>query len=195
MSHSGSQGGRVQPSGYCSSGRGSNRVSPFVRSRKGQFSLEIIFLLGFFVIVFAAVLLIATERSAEIGKENAQIAAADVVNIITREIRYAYIAGEGYERNFTLPRTLQGANYSLMVVDYTAESAKGLDAGPQAAMLYLNATTLQAPSMMPLPYKVLITYCPRQDAFLYHTGFKVTLEAPLWTKPGGTTGPPAPCRA
>jgi hypothetical protein len=169
--------------------------SSFVRSRTGQFSLEIVLLFGFFVILFTGVLIIVTQRSAEVDKENTQIAAADVVNILTREIRYSYIAGEGYERNFILPYTIRGVNYSITIIDFTAEAAQGLDeGGPQAAMMYLNTSTLQAPSMMPLPYKVLIAYCPRQDALLYHASFKVTLEMPLWTKPSSVTGPLVPCR-
>jgi hypothetical protein len=146
---------------------------------------EFLMLTGFFLIVFAGVMLIATQRSAELGREQAQAAAADVTNIMTREIRYAYIGGEGYSRTFVIPRTLNGVNYSIMILNYSNTFVSGIPSGaPQAAILLVNASNLPAPSMLPLPYRVELRYVDRTDAALKTTAFTVTLELPAWVNPG-----------
>jgi hypothetical protein len=146
---------------------------------------EFLMLTGFFLVVFAGVMLIATQRSAELGRGQAQAAAADVANIMTREIRYAYIGGEGYSRTFVIPRTLNGVNYSIMMLNYSSTYATGIPGGaPQAALLLINASNLPAPSQLPLPYRVQLKYVDRNDAALTSTAFAVALEVPEWVNPG-----------
>jgi hypothetical protein len=120
---------------------------------RAQVSFEFLMLFGFLFIVFIALVVILQQRSSEVFDQNVQNSQLAVGDVMVREIRYAYIAGDGYTRDFELPMKVNSWNYTMKVV-------KSLTA-PAAAVLIVsvNASSNVVPSTFSLPPQLTQTWC------------------------------------
>ena len=71
-----------------------------MKHNKAQISLEFFALNGFLLLTFIGLLLIVQQRSIQIQQESLVRGEQAVSEVLLREIRYAYIAGHGYSRDF-----------------------------------------------------------------------------------------------
>lgn len=112
---------------------------------KGQISLEFMALTGFLLIAFVGLVVIVQQRGVEVIKENLQRSQDGVSDIILRELRYGYQAGDGYAREFDLPRTIGGNAYVVEVQSF--ENASTLSVA-------YKATTGVGPTVRSVPGRV-----------------------------------------
>ena len=142
-------------------------------ARKGQTGYEFIALMSFLLLVFAAVLVIVTQRGTQIANDNAHAGVQEVADNLAREMRYAYIGGQGYSREFSMPPVINGFNYSITLIHAP---------GANATMLMLNSTQIQAPVLVPVPFALSVQYQSRDDASISNNEYYVTLLLPLWVE-------------
>lgn len=145
-------------------------------SRAGQLSIEFVILMGAFFIVFFALLIVLQERGTDIYKDNQRRAAIAAADVVVREVRYAYTAGDGYERSFSMPFTLVGFYYNMSVIQ-----------GDNASVLlfrFKNTTT--TPVSLPLPLRIdpVVIICnppgSHCDIEVENTVGRVQLRIPDW---------------
>jgi hypothetical protein len=142
-------------------------------ARKGQTGYEFIALMSFLLLVFAAVLLVVTQRGAQLSSDNARASAQQVADNLAREMRYAYIGGQGYAREFDIPLRLYGINYSITLIHA---------AGANATMLMLNSTSIASPVLVPVPFALSVQYESRDNAAISTSESYATLLLPLWVE-------------
>ena len=94
-----------------------------MKHNKAQISLEFFALNGFLLLTFIGLLLIVQQRSIQIQQESLVRGEQAVSEVLLREIRYAYIAGHGYSRDFELPRTVRGLPYEVTIINSPPGSA------------------------------------------------------------------------
>lgn len=82
---------------------------------KGQISLEFVLLIGILIAIFSVYLPVFWEQIQGIREEREFLEARKVGFILKREIELASLYGEGYSRNFTLPRLILNENYTIKI--------------------------------------------------------------------------------
>ncbi len=85
------------------------------RMRRAQTTIEFFILVGFMLFVLLAFFLVVQERSSLIKQEIYQREIEGVGNIITQEISLASQVRFGYTRVFSLPATIGGEDYTLLL--------------------------------------------------------------------------------
>ncbi|MFH1400553.1 MAG: hypothetical protein ABIH41_03475 [Nanoarchaeota archaeon] len=85
--------------------------------RKGQTSIEFMFLVGFMFIIFMSFLVVISLRmdEAKAAKDVQDI--KETTNILAAEIRNAQLFDQGYKRAFRLPITINGKSYNITMLD------------------------------------------------------------------------------
>ena len=85
--------------------------------KKAQSGIEFAVILGavfFFFVAFIVLINFSIEKK---DYEKKDLALTVEANYLADEIALAHQAGEGYERNFTLPQTVLGKNYQIEIVE------------------------------------------------------------------------------
>ena len=114
---------------------------------KAQISVEFITLVSFMFLIFIIFFGLAVNKYRESLETRDQVLIDQLGTLIKSEINLAFELEEGYERNFTLPPTLEGISYSTTF-------AQGLN----GTSLVVNYTSLGNPheSVFILPKDVVI---------------------------------------
>jgi hypothetical protein len=87
--------------------------------RKGQMSVEFTILLCSMFLVFVLFAYVATERFSQIRADNDRLMLEDFADYLKSEISNAANAAEGYERVFSIPETLNGRKYRVVINAFT----------------------------------------------------------------------------
>lgn len=87
--------------------------------KKAQSSVEVALLVGFMFLTFNVFLLVIAHRMVEIQDEKDRLLIEDMSSVIESEITLASTVEDGYERSFTIPKTLKGINYSIELFNST----------------------------------------------------------------------------
>ncbi len=142
-------------------------------NRKGQISVEFFALNGFLLIVFLALLIVIQQRGSQITQENSLSAAQQLADVVVREVRYAYVAGDGYTRDFSLPRTIAGAPYALELIQ-----------GPDASTISVRYRDDRISRVvLPLPQRVINAtnpLLPPEKPRVQNVGGRVFMYLPEW---------------
>jgi len=112
--------------------------------RKGQTSLEFLMTLVFAALVFSVFyVFIIGEFSILFGESYVGAQAEVLAEEIAAEINYAYISGDGYSANITLPEQISGRDYIVVynstyrVVEVDIVEEEPLDEDDYGASFYL----------------------------------------------------------
>jgi hypothetical protein len=89
--------------------------------RRGQTSLEFMFLIGFMFIIFAIFFIVIQERTIQVQQQRDYISLKEINNIIKSEVRTAQFFSNGYTRNFTLPPLIYGRQYTVNISEDRSE--------------------------------------------------------------------------
>lgn len=81
--------------------------------KKGQAAVEFAMGLSILFMIFAVFMIFITQRTAEQAEINFRVAIDTFDNFIRSEISTAASVEDGYARNFTIPPTFAGLNYTL----------------------------------------------------------------------------------
>jgi hypothetical protein len=87
--------------------------------KKAQSSVEVALLVGFMFLVFNVFLLVIAQRMVEVQEQKDRQLIEDMSSVIESEILLASGVENGYERTFTIPKTLRGINYSIDLINST----------------------------------------------------------------------------
>ena len=110
-------------------------MSVHASRRRAQVSLEFVIVAGFAVLLLVAMLTIALAQIRTATTEGTQSGMYDVALSIQQELLTARSVGDGYEREFTLPGTIQGRTYAISLLpDGNASIVLVTLAGKQASV-------------------------------------------------------------
>ncbi len=85
--------------------------------KKSQSAMEFISLASFMLLLVVGFFSVASSKILQ-AKEDANIKIAeDAADIIYREVNIAESSNEGYKRTFMAPQTINGADYSMRIID------------------------------------------------------------------------------
>lgn len=85
--------------------------------RKGQTSIEFMFLMGFMFVIFIVFFLVINDRAVEINVERDRQSLQELNNIIRAEVRNANFFDDGYYREFWVPKMVDGRNFTMDLSD------------------------------------------------------------------------------
>jgi len=87
------------------------------RSRRGQSSVEFVILFGFVMFLFIVFFILIQQQSinALAGQKSGRV--TQLKNMVLSEFDIATKASYGYSRTFTIPATIDGASYSIALLD------------------------------------------------------------------------------
>ena len=85
--------------------------------RKSQSAIEFISLATFMLLVILGFFAITSSKILESKEEGNREIAADIADFAYREIEIAKSVNDGYTRVFSMPRTVNGVNYSIKITD------------------------------------------------------------------------------
>lgn len=89
--------------------------------KRGQTSLEFMFLIGFMFIIFAIFFIVIQERTIQVQQQRDYISLKEINNIIKSEIRTAQFFDNGYTTNFSLPPLIYGRQYIINISEDRSE--------------------------------------------------------------------------
>src|SRR3989338_1440278 len=84
---------------------------------RGQSSIELIIVVGFFAFVFLIFLSVIHQNTASQRLEQRNILIVDVALQVQQEINLATNSINGYSRQFVLPSTIAGLSYQASIID------------------------------------------------------------------------------
>ena len=85
--------------------------------KKSQSAIEFIFLASFMLLLVVGFFSVVNSKLLQ-AKEDANVQIAeDSANIVYREVMIAESSNEGYKRTFSAPQTINGADYSMKIID------------------------------------------------------------------------------
>jgi len=87
------------------------------KGAKGQSGIELLMLVSYSLIVFSAIYLVILQSNFSAIKEKRNMESMKISEWIGYEIDIATSIGDGYSKNFTLPDTIIGGTYSVIVTD------------------------------------------------------------------------------
>lgn len=99
------------------------RINSILRTRnsnikaKGQSGIELLMLVSYSLLVFSAVYLVILQSNFSAIKEKRNMESMKISEWIGYEIDIATSIGDGYSKNFTLPDTIVGGTYSVLITD------------------------------------------------------------------------------
>lgn len=87
------------------------------RGRNAQVSIEFMLIIGFLMIVLIGFVVGIMRQHQEIREDKEYVIVRDIAFKIKDEIDIAYKVQPVYTRNFTLPRYIEGIEYSINITD------------------------------------------------------------------------------
>ena len=84
---------------------------------KSQSAVEFIMLASFMLFVIIGFFSITSSNMLQAREEANRQIAEDIANFAYREIEIAKSVNDGYKRNFNMPQTVNGVNYSISITD------------------------------------------------------------------------------
>ena len=84
---------------------------------KSQSAIEFIILASFMLFVIVGFFAITSSKILDAKEEGNRKIAEDVVSIVSNEVEIAKSVNSGYKRNFFLPLTINGADYTITLTD------------------------------------------------------------------------------
>jgi hypothetical protein len=84
-------------------------------SRRGQTSLEFLFLIGFMFIIFMVFFIVIQERTVDISRNKDYVSLKEVNNIVKYEVKNAQYFDNGYRRTFWMPPRIYGRTYQAEI--------------------------------------------------------------------------------
>ena len=86
-------------------------------SLKSQSATEFIVLASFMLFVVIGFFAIATSNTTDAREESKKKTSQDIADFAYREIELAKSVKDGYVRNFSMPKTVNGLDYNIGIVD------------------------------------------------------------------------------
>jgi hypothetical protein len=83
--------------------------------RKAQSAFEFIFIFGIFLSALVVSMWVSSTKTAEIGEYNKNLLIDDLLLKVTEKINTAWIEGEGFSTNVTLPALVASSEYGISV--------------------------------------------------------------------------------
>ncbi len=99
--------------------------------KKAQSSMEFVILTGFMLVSFLVFYIVIQGKIVDANKNALDMNAKQVETLIINELKVAESVTDGYYREFELPRTIQGMNY-------TAQILSGVGGTPEIVITYSN---------------------------------------------------------
>ena len=94
---------------------------------KGQGSVEFIMILSILLVMLAAIAVASTAKTRDINAYAFQREADSVLGYAGSKINTAYLEGDGFETNITLPERIMGFDYNVSVEDdYLVINSSGM---------------------------------------------------------------------
>ena len=87
--------------------------------QKSQSAMEFIVLASFMLLVILGFFAVTSSRILEAKEEGDRKIAEDIAALAYNEIEIAKSVNDGYIRNFVMPQTVNGVNYSISITDNT----------------------------------------------------------------------------
>ncbi len=87
--------------------------------KKAQSSVEVALLIGVMFLTFNIFLLVIAQRMVDVQDQKDQALIEDMSSVIESEIVLAAGVEDGYSRNFEIPQTLKGIDYSVELITST----------------------------------------------------------------------------
>lgn len=91
--------------------------------KKAQSSVEVTLLIGFMFLTFNIFLLAIAQRMVDVQNQKDRQLIEDMSSVIGGEITLAAGVEDGYSREFEIPQTLKGINYSVELVSSSTMKA------------------------------------------------------------------------
>lgn len=86
-------------------------------NKKAQFAMEFILLITFMLIVFLGFFAAVSYTITESEENKKQQAAENIAALVDNEIKLARSVNDGYEKTFTVPKKIDGNNYTINIVE------------------------------------------------------------------------------
>jgi hypothetical protein len=90
--------------------------------KRGQTSLEFLFLIGFMFAIFTVFFIVIQERTADISREKDYASMKEINNLVKYEIKNAQFFNNGYKRSFWVSPRIYGRTYAVNISDDHAEA-------------------------------------------------------------------------
>ena len=88
-----------------------------IKMPKSQSAMEFIVLASFMLLVILGFFAVTSSRVLEAKEEGNRKIAEDIAALAYNEIEIAKSVNDGYIRNFVMPQTVNGVNYSISIID------------------------------------------------------------------------------
>ncbi len=85
--------------------------------RKSQVAMEFIMLIALAFMILIVFTAVTRNQVVDIRKENEYVALKDIVHTVQSEITSATHVEDGYTRQFSIPGSLDGINYTIEISD------------------------------------------------------------------------------
>lgn len=131
--------------------------------KKGQSAVEAAILIGFMSFALIIVLVVSYQKLNQVQVENDQKAVVDVISIIESELNLASRANDGYYREFELPSTTNGRDYTVSFIGTQSTNANFTE-----IEIKLSNSTLAQSSIT--PYNVFGVICKGKNVITRSEG-------------------------
>ena len=84
---------------------------------KSQSAIEFIVLASFMLLVIVGFFAVASSKVLESKEESNRQISQDIAEFAYQEIEIAKSVNDGYTRIFVMPQTVNGVNYSIIIID------------------------------------------------------------------------------
>ena len=84
---------------------------------KSQSAVEFVVLATFMILVILSFFAVTSSRVLEAKEEANRKIAEDIAEFAYREIEIAKSLNDGYSKSFTMPETVNGINYTIVIID------------------------------------------------------------------------------
>lgn len=82
---------------------------------KGQVAIEFMIIFIFMLLLMIGAVAIANKKTLETHSETMDLEAEKVLYKVSSAVNTAYIEGDGFKLNFTLPESISGADYNINI--------------------------------------------------------------------------------
>jgi len=86
-------------------------------NKKSQFAMEFILLITFMLIVFLGFFAVVSYTITDLEENKKQQAAENIAALVDNEIKLARSVNDGYEKTFTVPKKIEGNNYTISIIE------------------------------------------------------------------------------
>ncbi|MFH1916566.1 MAG: hypothetical protein ABIJ21_04835 [Nanoarchaeota archaeon] len=101
-----------------------------LRGKRGQTSLEFMFLVGFMFVIFAIFFVIIQQRTIEVAAQRDYVSLKEINSIVKNEVRNAQVFEDGYSKSFYIHPLIYGRRYVVNISEDRSE-------------LYFNLSTVE----------------------------------------------------